>query len=220
MLEIKENNRLILSLDVTNQEKAFKILREVYDYIDAIKIGYPLILSCGIGINKMIKNDFALPLIADFKLSDVPITNRKIIDIAINNGIDFITINGFIGLNNLLDAKNYADKRVGFFMITELTTDIGFTLYPFDYFAMLALQLNFYGVQAPATKPDVIKRIKKIIGDSLKIISCGIGVQGGKIKNAINAGTNFVIVGRTIYEAQEPRKVVKKYIKEIHEVTK
>jgi orotidine-5'-phosphate decarboxylase len=39
---------LILALDVTEKKQALKIAHTCAQHIDAIKIGYPLILSCGL----------------------------------------------------------------------------------------------------------------------------------------------------------------------------
>ena len=43
----------------------------------------------------------------------------------------------------------------------------------------------------------------------MSIYSPGIGTQGGKIKSALNAGTDFFIVGRTILNAKNPISVAK-----------
>lgn len=68
---------LILALDVTDKKTALSIAEVCAPYIDAIKLGYPLILSCGMGIaDEMAEHD--LPLIADFKVADIPNTNRLI----------------------------------------------------------------------------------------------------------------------------------------------
>ena len=62
---------LILALDVTEKKKALAIAHACAPYIDAIKVGYPLVLSCGISIAQELKK-VKLPLIADFKVADIP----------------------------------------------------------------------------------------------------------------------------------------------------
>ena len=47
---MKKETRLILALDVTSREQALSLAGQLKDYFDAIKIGYPLILSAGLGI--------------------------------------------------------------------------------------------------------------------------------------------------------------------------
>ena len=41
---------MILALDVTDREEALKIAEEVWEFVDAIKVGYPLILAAGLEI--------------------------------------------------------------------------------------------------------------------------------------------------------------------------
>jgi len=217
---LKPNTRIILALDVTEKNKAFGILREVYDLIDGVKLNHPLIFSYGISISKEIKDEFKCPIIGDFKIADITLTNNKIIDICIENNIDFLTLHGIIGRANLSDIKEYAKGRIDFFMITELSSCIGATLFPFEEYARLAVDLDFYGVQTPATKPNIIKKVRHTVGDSMTIISCGIGAQGVSPGGAIKYGADFEIIGRFIYMDKHPREATKKYIKMIEKVLK
>ena len=88
----------------------------------------------------------------------------------------------------------------------------------YEDFARIALDLGFYGAQAPATKPKVIKIVKDIIGNSMTIISCGIGAQGAKPGSAIEASADFEIIGRAIYLSKKPREITKKYAEMIRKV--
>ncbi len=52
---------LILALDVTDRKKALAISHECAPYIDAIKLGYPLILSCGLSITQDLESGRSSP---------------------------------------------------------------------------------------------------------------------------------------------------------------
>ena len=211
MVNLIKNSCVILALDVMERDKAFEILDETYDLLDAIKVGYPLLFSCGIDICRRIKNKYRVPIIGDFKIADVPITDKKLIDLSVKNKIDFLTLYGFIGIENLKKTKEYSEENgINLFLMTELTP--GKILFPYRKFAKWARKLGFYGVQAPATKPIVVREVRKIVGDSLKIISCGVGAQGGLLKSAIRNGADFEIIGRYIYESENPRREIEKYI--------
>ena len=214
-MDLNENKRIILALDVLNEKKAFDVLDNVHDLINAVKVNFPLILSCGIEICIEIKKRYGLPIIGDFKIADVSITNNHIIDISIDNKIDFLTVHGFIGKANLVKLKNHAKDKIQFFIITELTSCLGTILLPFEKNAELAVELDFYGIQAPATKPYIIKKLRKRVGSRLKIISCGILAQGAAVGSAIRNGADFEIIGRGIYMMEDPRKATKEYIKHI-----
>lgn len=77
---MKVKNQIILALDVEEKNKAYKILDQVTDYLDTIKIGYPLTLAEGPQIIKSIKEDYDVQIIADFKVADIDATNEKIVD--------------------------------------------------------------------------------------------------------------------------------------------
>ena len=212
-------SRIILAMDIIDREEAFDLLDVVHDLVDGVKVNHPLIHSCGIQICQDIKKRFNLPIIGDFKIADVPVTNNKIIDLSSENKIDFLTIHSFIGRSNLVKAKQYSANKIKLFMITELTSScVGTDLLPYERSAELAVELDFYGAQAPATKPKVIKKVRDIVGDSMTIISCGIGAQGKSPGSAIESGADFEIIGRAIYLDKNPREATKKYIKMIKEV--
>ena len=59
-----------------------------------------------------------------------------------------------------------------------------------------------------------VHTIREIVGD-LTIISPGVGVQGGSAADTIKAGADYVIVGRSIYQSDNPAAVAKKITDEI-----
>ena len=57
---------------------------------------------------------------------------------------------------------------------------------------------------APATRLDRLSIIRDIVGDNAFIISPGVGKQGGDGKKTLEY-SNAIIVGRSIYEADNPK---------------
>jgi len=57
---------------------------------------------------------------------------------------------------------------------------------------------------APGNKPDKIAELKSKMDADMFITSPGIGAQGGGCEKAVQAGTDYPIVGRAIYEAEDP----------------
>ena len=75
-------SRVILALDKTSEltglitpqsisEKAIQIAELVASQIAAIKINYPLVLASGTQIINQLRNQFQVPIIADFKIADI-----------------------------------------------------------------------------------------------------------------------------------------------------
>ena len=87
---------LILALDVSDRKRALKIVESCAPFIDAIKVGYPLVLSTGLSITEDLAGP-GLPLIADFKVADIPNTNRLICEAVFSAGFDAVIAHGFVG---------------------------------------------------------------------------------------------------------------------------
>ncbi|MCC7567059.1 MAG: orotidine 5'-phosphate decarboxylase, partial [Methanoregulaceae archaeon] len=61
------------------------------------------------------------------------------------------------------------------------------------------------GIIAPATRPDRVRALRRIIGEK-KIYSPGVGAQGGD-PSAVAGIVDGIIVGRQIYQADDPGRV-------------
>ncbi len=209
---MKKKTRLILALDVTTREKALSLAEKLCGYFDAIKIGYPLILSAGLGIVTEIAT--TLPVIADLKVADIPNTNRLICQAVLGAGACGIIAQAFPGKDSLQAcAKSAAEHGADLYVVTEMSHP-GAELFmaPLaEKMARLAVEVGAAGVVAPATRPDRIKLIRSIIGERV-IISPGVGAQGGSAGAALQAGADYLIVGRSIYEAEDPVASAKKLL--------
>ena len=77
-------SRLVLALDETDPARALDIAKEVSPFVSKIKINYPLVLSAGLDIVTEISK-FS-KVICDFKVADIPNTNRLIAEAAFSAG--------------------------------------------------------------------------------------------------------------------------------------
>jgi len=213
---MRKNTRIILAIDETDGKKAINVVKEVKDHIDAVKINWPLILSEGPGmITKLSK---MTDVICDLKVADIPNTVRLIVEGAVARGASAIIVHAFTGEDSLkaaIDAKGNAE----IYAVTEMSHPGGlmFTAKHAEEMARLGIKCGVDGFIAPATRPERIADIRKIIG-SKKILSPGVGTQGGSASSAIAAGADYVIIGRTIYNSAEPKKIAADIEAEIRSV--
>jgi orotidine-5'-phosphate decarboxylase len=207
---------MILALDVTDREEALNIAKDISEFVDAIKVGYPLILATGLGIIRELA-EFA-PIIADFKVADIPNTNHLICEQVFKAGADAVIVQGFTGRDSL-DACLQVASKYGkdVFVVSEMSHPGGaeFLQSVAEAIAKMAAEAGAFGLVAPATRPKRVKAIRKIIGDKLTIISPGVGAQGGKASDVISAGADWVIVGRSIYKAESPKEAAEQIANEI-----
>ncbi|RJS73843.1 hypothetical protein CW710_02690, partial [Candidatus Bathyarchaeota archaeon] len=62
------------------------------------------------------------------------------------------------------------------------------------------------GIVVGATRPEVIREIRDIVGPDTPIYSPGVIFQGGSLRDALEAGSSYLIVGRAIYLSENPRE--------------
>jgi len=209
------NTRMILALDVTSGVRALSLAERLKDYFDAIKIGYPLILSAGLGIVKEVSA--YSPVIADLKIADIPNTSRLICEAALEAGACGIIAHAFPGRDSLQAcAESASSYSAELYVVTEMSHPgaAAFMAPVAEQMARLAVDIGAAGVVAPATRPERVRRIRAVIGNRI-IISPGVGAQGGSAREALKAGADFLIVGRSVYEAENPEAVAEGILSEM-----
>lgn len=210
-------NQIILSLDVEEKNKAYAILDQTTEYLDTIKIGYPITLALGPSIITSIKEEYDVKIIADFKVADIDATNEKIVKTTLNYGADAIIVHGFTGEDSVLACKNMAEKLdKEIFLLTEMShpgADKFLKPVSLDI-AQMGVDLGIKNYVAPATKIDRLKKIREVVGKDSFIISPGVGFQGGNAKDTLQY-SNAAIVGRSIYNASNPKKALEEIIESI-----
>lgn len=209
-------NNLILALDVTNKNEAIEICKKVSPYINTIKIGYPLTLAEGLRIIKIIKDEFNANIICDYKVADIDATNSKICDLTFDAGADAIICHGFVGSDSVqacLDSGNNHEKEI--FLLTEMSHPGAkmFLQKDAEEIAKMGVDMDITNYVAPATRLDRLSKIRDIVGSDACIISPGVGKQGGDAKKTLEFAS-AIIVGRSIYESDDPALACEKIIKD------
>ena len=203
---------LILALDVEEKRKAKRIAKACTKHVDAIKLGYPLILSSGLSIVKDLE-ELDRPLIADFKVADIPNTNRLIAEQVFDAGFSSIICQGFTGRDAVQACVDVAADYGGACFVVAEMSHPGAT----DFFhggtaekiARFAMECGADGIIAPATRPERVSVLRGIVG-SRKILSPGVGAQGGDAAMVARL-VDGIIVGRTIYGSKDPVTAIKAF---------
>lgn len=213
MPNLVEKNRIIHALDVEDEERALKIAGEIRDYVDAIKISYPLALKYGVNIISKIKEKTKLPILACFKIADIPEISRRIMKVAIDAGANGVTVHGIFGRDMIEECVRVgSQKGVDVYVLTEMSHPgaVELTQQLGEKIALMARELGATGIVAPATRPNRVRRYRQIVGNDMLIISPGVGPQGGKVGDAILEGANFEIIGRLIYNAPDQTEAARR----------
>lgn len=207
------DSRLILALDVYERERALQIARETADYLWAIKVNWPLIIGSGLGIVTELKEETGLPVIADLKLADIPNTNRLIAGRVFEAGADYIIAHSFVGSDSVRAVMELGKTII----VVEMSHPGAreFIQPVTDKLIELANHLKPFGVIAPATRPERVAYIRSKLKPGIKILTPGVGAQGGKAGEVLKAGADYIIVGRSIYASDNPRESARRIYEEL-----
>ena len=225
----KTNGKIILANDydssVKNLEtKTLQNIKQLHPFLCGIKLNFHLLLPLSskqiLTINKT-AHRYGLQTIADIKLNDIGNTNRVTTEHLWNLGFDAVIANPIMGLDSLKNLVKSAHKNEkGVITLCHMSAPeaklsydmeikMGEKQHLYQLFLNWALTAKVDGIVVGATFPKIIQYCSDKAGKKLRIFSPGVGTQGGDVNEVISAGTNFLIVGRTILNAKSPISVAK-----------
>ncbi len=210
-------NNIILAMDLMDLKEAERVCESINEYIDTIKIGYPLTLAEGLSTIGFFKDNFDYKVICDYKVADIPATNEKIADQTFEAGADAIICHGFVGSDSVDACKTSAEDHGGeVFLLTEMSHPgaIKFLQPNADEIARMGVEMGITNYVAPSTRPERLSEIRDIIGKDAFMISPGVGTQGGDPRETLKY-SNALIIGRSIYNAEDPEKATKDIVDSI-----
>jgi len=210
------------------EKKTLMNIRTLGKYLCAVKFNFHLLLPLGqkslTKINQ-IAHDSGLQTIADIKLNDIGNTNMITLDRLWQSGFDAVIANPIMGPENLSSLVKYAHKNnCGVITLVHMSHSGAKSGYGLevrdprtnkirnlhDLFLNWSYSLGVDGIVVGATFPELISSSCKKVKGKCDIYSPGIGTQGGDPKNALDAGANYLIVGRTILNSKNPTLEAKK----------
>lgn len=204
-------------------EFAARTIRAVEQHICAIKINFHLILPLSateiLRINRL-AHSCGLQSIADVKLNDIQNTNEVAVDHLTKMGFDAVIANPFIGKVGLAALVQKAHKaKAGIIALVYMShpgAKEGFGLEVggrglYKSFLERATGAGADGIVVGATQLEILRHVS----GQLPVYSPGIGTQGGNVEQAIRSGADYLIIGRSIVEADQPEKIARQIQKKI-----
>jgi orotidine-5'-phosphate decarboxylase len=238
ILRAAETNktRTVLALDLEDTDisrlisRSRDVIRDVAGLICAVKINRQLVMALGLSAVRdsilKLANDFSLPTIMDAKLNDVGHTNGFMARTYFDMGFDAVIASPIAGWENGLETVFEAanSRKKGVILLTYMSNPGAEAFYSlmarqpdgegkpvFEILTELAVEWKAQGVIVGATQPRVISRVRQLAGPNLSIYSPGVGAQGGDPKAALDAGSTYLIVGRSIYNSSDPGKAAMEF---------
>ncbi len=236
------DERLIVALDFHRFDDVKNLVNELGDSVKFYKVGMELFYSVGAQVVEWLKSQDK-KIFLDLKLHDIPNTVAGGLCSLMNLGADILNVHaagGFTMMKIAADKLREESARQNIpcpkiIAITVLTsinqTDwngMGYDLIKIsDQVVRFAKLANSAGLDGVVASPQEAKLIRESCGEKFLIVTPGIRPAGSDINDqsristpsaAIKNGANYLVVGRPIRAAENPKLAAQKILEEIHEV--
>lgn len=239
MAEKPDNSkdRLIIALLADTMKDAEGMVKLLKGDIHTFEVGAPTYTALGPDVIKMI-TDHGCRVFLDLKYHDIPSTIARAVSAATKLGVWMLTVHAAGGHEMLVRSVEAAQHAAGgkskmprIVAVTVLTSmeslgDIGIQFEVREQVVRLAKLAKECGLQGVLASPLEIAPIRKTCGDKFLIVTPGVRPIGAAAQDqrriaspimAIAAGADYLIIGRPIVQAKDPRAVVRSILKEIAE---
>jgi len=233
------HNPIIAALDVPTAEQALKLAREIAPAVGAFKVGSELFTSAGPDIVQRLRKTGAA-IFLDLKFHDIPNTAAKVVASAARLDVQMLTIHTGGGLEMMRAAEESAQQTalqsgcnaplvLG---VTVLTSHDANTLKEIgcesnvgkqvERLANLAVRAGLRGL---VCSPLEIAGLRQILPAQIRLVTPGIRTGAEKAddqkrtltpREALDAGANWLVIGRPIYAATNPRAAAESILRSLH----
>jgi orotidine-5'-phosphate decarboxylase len=226
-------DRLIVALDVPSVRQAETLIDQLGDTVGFYKIGYQLAFEHGLPLAAALVGA-RKRVFLDLKLHDIGNTVTRGVESVARIGATFLTVHGYPQtMRAAVEARAGSSLRI--LAVTVLTSYDDADLAEAGYMvaveqlvaerAQLALDIGVDGIVCAAEEATPLRLI---IGPGMTLVTPGIRPAGsarGDQKRvatpaqAIRAGVDYLVVGRPIVEASDPRAAAQAIVQEIATAT-
>jgi orotidine-5'-phosphate decarboxylase len=231
-------NPIIAALDVPDAETALKLAAQIAPAVGAFKIGKELFVAAGPDIVRRVRATGAAVFL-DLKFHDIPNTVAKAVTAAVRLDVQMLTIHTSGGSAMMRAAEKSAQDTakllglpsplvLGVTVLTSLDNaalgEIGIqpdTARQVERLANLAVKAGMRGL---VCSPLEIAALRKILPASIQLVTPGIRTGAEEAddqkrtltpREALQAGANWLVIGRPIYAAENPRAAAEKILESL-----
>ena len=219
---MRNSSQVILALDFSDMASTVEMINLTKEHIGIYKLGLEFYLAQGKSGVKEIQSRFTdIEVFLDLKLHDISNTVagacRSVADI----NPKFLTVHASGG-SKMISAASSALPKVEITAVTILTS--------LDQEQMLAMGLSENienltlslaknavnsGARAIVSSPQEVSLLRKHLGEKVTLITPGVRPSGAERddqerimtpRQAIEAGADFVVIGRPITKASDPKQ--------------
>lgn len=232
--------RLIVALDTADRAKAESLVEQLGDAVCFYKVGMELFYSQGPDIVRYLRQR-GKDVFLDLKLHDIPNTVAQALRPLVGLGVSLVNVHASGGgkmMQTAVEALREEAAKLqvacpALIAVTVLTSmdqeqwaDLGCARTIGDQVLELAKLSQQSGLDGVVASSQEAALIRSACGESFKIVTPGIRPSGSATDDqarimtpadALKAGADYLVVGRPITAAAEPRLAAEKILKEMKE---
>jgi orotidine-5'-phosphate decarboxylase len=232
--------QLLVALDVESGMRALELASSLRDLAGGFKVGSRLFTAEGPDLVKRLVASGA-PVFLDLKFHDIPNTVAQAVEAAVSTGVWMLNVHASGGVAMMQAAGRAAAEAAAqtgrprplVIAVTVLTSmddltlaSIGVNRPVLEQVVTLARMTQDAGLDGVVASPQETAAIRAACGPEFAIVTPGIrGASAGTTKNdqsrtmgpaeAIEAGASYIVVGRPIIAATDPRAAAAAIVEEL-----
>ncbi|MFN7906906.1 MAG: orotidine-5'-phosphate decarboxylase [Microcystis sp.] len=230
------SDRIIVPLDVPDLESAIALL-DLLPEVNFWKVGLELFVSSGAEILTILQERQKKSFL-DLKFHDIPNTVAGACRSASRYQVDLLTLHAAAGRQAMTAAKGSISdllsppKLLAITVLTslnarELALDLKIPLELSEYALNLALLAKESGIDGAVCSPQEVAQLRRVCGEDFLLVCPGVrpswSIKGDQSRvmtpaQAIKAGADYLVIGRPITGAEEPKIAWAKICQELADI--
>jgi len=224
---VRAEERIFVALDTPDYSRARRLVTELRDYVGGFKVGSQLFVREGPRIISSIKEE-GRRIFLDLKFHDIPSTVARTAEQVVRLGVSIFNLH-IAGGYEMMRACVEACQRVaqeesllkpsilGVTVLTSLSQEelglLGITHPLEELVVQLALLAKRAGLDGVVASPREVRLVREALGQDFIIMCPGVRSSANNIhdhrraatpREAIEAGADYIVIGRPILEAPDP----------------
>jgi orotidine-5'-phosphate decarboxylase len=220
------NSRIIVPLDFSTSVAANRLVDQLTPDLCRLKVGKELFTSCGPSLVENYVNK-GFDVFLDLKFHDIPHTVARASVAAAKLGVWMLNVHASGGSEMMLASREAIDKAshqpllIGVTVLTSMSAkdlaQVGVHIEPGDQVIDLANLCSEAGLDGVVCSAQEVSVLRKKLGDDFLLVTPGIRPAGSSKDDqkrimtpaeAINAGSDYLVIGRPITQADDPLEVL------------
>jgi len=222
-------NPLIIALDFDNTGEARRLVETLGDTVDFYKVGMELYAVAGIDYVRELTAS-GKRVFLDLKLYDIGETVKRATAAIARTGVSLLTVHGSNAvMRAAVEGRGASDLKL--LAVTVLTSfdqqdlaDLGYSTTVAELVALRARNAMAAGIDGIVCSPLEAAAVRSITGPKAILVTPGVRSKTAEMgdqkriatpEEAIEAGADYLVIGRQVTRAADPVAEVRRIIEDI-----